>query len=64
MALRTLVVAHALRGELEDAQRYCEIYRSLHSSASISGMVDLVPFHRDEDFQKFAKGLRLAGLPE
>jgi tetratricopeptide (TPR) repeat protein len=56
--------SNALAGQLEQAR--IAMVRALECSPELRGSTlrDLVPFRRSEDLDRFAKGLRLAGLPD
>jgi TolB-like protein len=56
--------SNALAGRLEPAQK--AMARALECAPDLraSNLRDLAPFRRAKDFATFAKGLRIAGLPE
>jgi tetratricopeptide (TPR) repeat protein len=56
--------SNALAGQLEQAQ--IAMIRALECSPELSGSTlgDLAPFRHSEDLDRFAKGLRIAGLPD
>jgi adenylate cyclase len=64
LAMQTTVASHALAGRSEDAKRACALYRQLHPKTRLSVIKDRMLCVRHEDIQKYATGLRLAGLPE
>jgi len=59
-----VAASNALAGRTAAAQRAMTHLRQLDPSLRISKLGDWLPIHRPEDLHVFAKGLRLAGLPE
>ena len=58
------MASYALGGRIDEARAMCEVYRQLDPAARISNIREWLPFHREEDIQKYADALRLAGIPE
>ena len=54
----------ALAGKLPQAERAMAQVRRLNPALRISNLRDSLPFGRQEDFDRWAEGLRRAGLPE
>jgi tetratricopeptide (TPR) repeat protein len=54
----------ALAGRLAEAERAMARLRRLEPELRISNLKDLLPTRRQEDFARWAEGLRRAGLPE
>jgi TolB-like protein/class 3 adenylate cyclase/Tfp pilus assembly protein PilF len=54
----------ALGGRLPEAKKAMARLRRLNPALRISNLTDLLPFRREEDFDRWADGLRRAGLPE
>jgi Flp pilus assembly protein TadD len=63
-AIRNLAASNALRGDLEQARRALARARDLDPRLRISNLKDRVGPYRQDDFNRFAEGMRLAGLPE
>jgi TolB-like protein len=63
-AVRVAAASDALAGRTTKAQELMAHLREADPSLRISGLNDLNPFRRPEDFAKWADGLRKAGLPE
>jgi TolB-like protein/class 3 adenylate cyclase/Tfp pilus assembly protein PilF len=63
-ALRVLVASHAMAGRIDAAQQACVAYQQFDPAARVSNVNDRLALSRDEDIEKFERGLRLAGLPE
>jgi adenylate cyclase len=64
LAMQTTATSYALAGRIEDARRACALYLQLHPQARLSSIKDRMLCVREEDIEKYANGLRLAGLPE
>jgi len=64
LAMQTTVASYALAGRIEDAKQACALYLQLHPQTRLSGIRNHMLCVREEDVQKYANGLRLAGLPE
>ena len=64
LAMQTSAASYALAGRLEDAKRAGALYLQLHPKTRLSVIKSRMLCVRDEDIQKYATGLRLAGLPE
>ena len=64
LAMQTTVASYALAGRNEEAKRACALYLQLHPRTRLSVIKDRMLCVRDEDIQKYATGLRVAGLPE
>jgi tetratricopeptide (TPR) repeat protein len=63
-ALRILAAGCALAGQQERAEKAMGRLLELDPALRISGLKDLVPLQRPDDFARLADGLRKAGLPE
>jgi hypothetical protein len=53
-----------MAGRIDAAQLACAAYQQFDPAARVSNVNDRLALSRDEDIEKFARGLRLAGLPE
>ena len=63
-AVRAAAASHALAGRLDKARQLMAYMRKRDPALRISGLNDLVPLCRSEDFSKWVDGLQKAGLPE
>jgi TolB-like protein len=54
----------ALAGKLPEAEKAMGRLRQLDPALRLSNLKDLLPFRRPQDFDRWAEGLRKAGLPE
>jgi TolB-like protein/class 3 adenylate cyclase/Tfp pilus assembly protein PilF len=63
-SLRVSIASYALAGRVQDAQKVYVVYRKIDPSGRIGQIRHWQPLRRDEDVEKFAEGLRLAGMPE
>jgi tetratricopeptide (TPR) repeat protein len=54
----------ALAGRHAEAEKAMARLRQLNSTLRVSSLKDLIPIRRPEDFDRWAEGLRIAGLPE
>jgi TolB-like protein/class 3 adenylate cyclase/tetratricopeptide (TPR) repeat protein len=63
-ALRVAAASSALAGRLEKAREAMARLLQLDPTARASNLKDYIPLRRPEDFDSFAEGLRMAGLPE
>ncbi|WP_444814778.1 winged helix-turn-helix domain-containing tetratricopeptide repeat protein [Variovorax flavidus] len=63
-AVSLVAASHALAGRMDKAQQAMQRLRTLDPSLRVSQLKDWLPIHRPEDLAQFAKGLRMAGLPE
>jgi tetratricopeptide (TPR) repeat protein len=63
-ALRLLAASTALLGDTSEARSVMARLRELDPDARISTISQRDPLHRQEHLASFAKGLRLAGMPE
>ena len=54
----------ALAGRTVEARKAMAHLRELNPALRLSNLKDLVPIRRPEDFERWADGLRKAGLPE
>jgi Flp pilus assembly protein TadD len=63
-ALRLLAASIALLGDTSEARSVMARLRELDPDARISTILQRDPLHRQEHLASFAKGLRLAGMPE
>lgn len=62
--LRVLAASHALAGRAAESRSAMNEMRSLDPAMQIGDPMDLVPFRRADDFERYARGLRSAGLPD
>jgi TolB-like protein/class 3 adenylate cyclase len=53
-----------LAGKLAEAEKAMARLRQLNPALRVSNLKDLLPFRRPQDFDRWAEGLRKAGLPE
>jgi hypothetical protein len=63
-ALRTIIAAHALAGDVEESRRLWKTYQPLDPNSRIANIREWLSFRREEDIEKYARGLRLAGMPD
>jgi TolB-like protein len=63
-ALPVAVTSHALAGRIDVAKKFLAELRRAAPWARISNLAEAVPFRRPEDWEKYAQGMRLGGLPE
>lgn len=63
-ALRIAAAANALGGRLPQAKKAMKKLREMYPKLLVSNLNDQTPLDRDEDRISWAKGMRLAGLPE
>jgi tetratricopeptide (TPR) repeat protein len=61
-AYRALIVNCALGGEIDEARSALEALRKLVPGLSMSRIIEIIPFVRTEDQQRWIEGFRLAGL--
>jgi TolB-like protein len=59
-----LAASYALGGRLEEAAKAITRLRQIDPGFRISNLLDSFPIRRQEDFARWAEGLRKAGLPE
>ena len=59
-----LAASGALAGKLPAAEKAMANVRRLNPALRMSNLKDFLPFARQEDFDRWAEGLRKAGLPE
>jgi len=59
-----LAASGALAGKLPAAEKAMANVRRLNPALRVSNLKDFLPFARQEDFDRWAEGLRKAGLPE
>lgn len=64
VAVALVAASHALAGRNEEARLAMRRLRALDPSLRVSNLRDWLPIQRQEDFARFADGLRLAGMPE
>ena len=62
--IRAAAVSFAVTGRLVEARKLMRDMRELDPALRISNLKDLLPLRRTKDFAKWAKALRMAGLPE
>jgi tetratricopeptide (TPR) repeat protein len=64
-ALRILAASHALRGSMEQAQKFMLRFRQLDPALRVSSIGNVMPpLRRKEDCIRYVEGHRMAGLPE
>jgi TolB-like protein len=63
-ALRAAAVSYALAGRIEQAQKVMFRLREIDPSLRISNLKNFTPLRRPEDMERYAEGMRKAGLPE
>jgi TolB-like protein len=63
-AVRGAAASHALAGRLYEARRLIAQMHDLDPALRVANLSSLIPFHRPEDFDKWADALRRAGLPD
>lgn len=63
-AVSLLAASHALAGRLDESKQTMQRLRALDPTLRVSDLKDWLPIHRPEHLERFADGLRLAGLPE
>jgi TolB-like protein/tetratricopeptide (TPR) repeat protein len=63
-ALRMAAASNALGGRLDQAKNAIARLRRFDPALRIFHLKDILPLRRAEHFAKYAKGLRMAGLPE
>src|SRR5262249_22354812 len=63
-ALRVVIAANAMRGELDEARRELSSYVRIDPAASIGKICEYYPFRREADRRRLIRGLRTAGVPE
>lgn len=63
-SFRCLCASLALAGRLDEARQTYERYRQLDPTARLASIRKWLRLRCDEDVKMFAKGLRLAGMPE
>lgn len=64
VAAAVIAASHGLAGRSNEARQAMERLHALDPSMRITKLADWLPIHRPEDHERFAEGLRLAGLPE
>jgi tetratricopeptide (TPR) repeat protein len=62
-AVRAGAASHALAGRPDKARSLMMKMRKRHPALRISNLMDLLPFCRSQDFDRWAGGLQKAGLP-
>jgi TolB-like protein len=62
-AVRAGAASHALAGRPDKARSLMMNMRKRHPALRISNLMDLLPFCRSQDFDRWAGGLQKAGLP-
>ena len=63
-ALRVALVANAMRGCAEEAERIRSAYCAIDRRLSIARVCECYPLRRDADRQRLIEGLRTAGVPQ
>jgi len=64
IATCVLAASRAIEGRLADAKKAVARLRQIDPTLRISNLLDSFPIARQEDFARWAEGLRKAGLPE
>src|SRR5260370_35297047 len=64
LALRTVVIANALTGNLEKAREALARLRHVHPDLRLSGIKNWLPNRRSEDIEIMIQDVGIAGLPE
>jgi adenylate cyclase len=62
--IRIFAASSALTGRLEEARQAIARVRSIAPALRVSNLKNVVPFRQPEHLEKYADGLRKAGLPE
>jgi len=62
--IRIFAASSALMGRLEEARQAIARVRSIAPALRVSNLKNVVPFRQPEHLEKYADGLRKAGLPE
>ncbi len=62
-AIRNIAASNAMLGNIEQAQKALSRVRYLDPALRLSNLKDRVGPYRQEDYARFAEGMRLAGLP-
>jgi tetratricopeptide (TPR) repeat protein len=60
----TAAASNALAGRIAEAQEAVARILEIDPSMRLSNLLDFIPLRRPEDLERFAGGLRKAGLPE
>jgi len=63
-SIRLLAASSALAGRLDEARKAIERLLRIDPASRISTLKERLPFRRPQDFDRYAEGLRKAGLPE
>jgi len=61
---RLLVTGHGMLDDFAEAHAAFEQYDRLAPGATIADILEMVPFAYEDDAERFAEGLRRAGMPE
>lgn len=64
MPATTSAASYALAGRITEAQKAVVRILELDPTMRLSNLQDFIPLRRTEDRERFAEGLRKAGLPE
>jgi TolB-like protein/Tfp pilus assembly protein PilF len=62
--VRLKASAQGMLGNLAEARVAYELFDEIVPGATIAAMVEAIPFAYEDDAQRFAEGLRRAGMPE
>jgi adenylate cyclase len=62
--IRIFAASSALMGRMEEAKRAIALVRRIAPGLRVSNLKDVVPFRQPEHLERYADGLRKAGLPE
>jgi hypothetical protein len=60
----TAAASNALAGRMTEAQTAVARILEIDPSMRVSNLQEFIPLRRPEDIDRFAEGLRKAGLPE
>src|SRR5262249_11873751 len=64
MAPTTAAASYALAGRITEAEKAVVRILEIDPTMRLSNLQDFIPLRRPEDLERFAEGLRRAGLPE
>ena len=64
MPTTTAAASSALAGRMPEAQKAVARILEIDPTMRLSNLQEFVPLRRAEDLERFAEGLRKAGLPE
>lgn len=64
LAAAVIAASHALAGRADRARQAMRLLREIDPALRVSALANWLPFHAQADADRFATGLRQAGLPE